>query len=189
MDSHSNRQRGGKAGVRASRSSDTTIQCDAPRLLRLPVSLSGAKGGLGLCLTLQILCARSEAHLKFSITVGSPCGEHLAGWHTFWNAEFHFEDEESLLTGQLKIHHTHIWKLCGSRHFFGSKTILLCSISQFSTFRSVKEKEQQAASGGKAPRYRQQGPPVGQLFHQVAGWVSVLLFLSSGVCTHTAGKR
>jgi hypothetical protein len=41
-----------------------------------------------------------------------PCGEHLAGWHTSWNVEFHFEDEESLLTGQSKIHHTHIWKLC-----------------------------------------------------------------------------
>lgn len=27
-------------------------------------------------------------------------------------AEFHFEDEDSLLTGQLKIHHNHIWKPC-----------------------------------------------------------------------------
>lgn len=32
-----------------------------------------------------------------------------------------------------------------------------------------KKKEQHAASGGKAPRYQQRGPPVGQLFHQVAG--------------------
>ena len=47
MESHSNRQKGGKAGIGASPGSDATIQCDAPRPLRLPVSSLDAKGRFG----------------------------------------------------------------------------------------------------------------------------------------------
>lgn len=50
--------------------------------VRLPVS-SSVREALGPGLILQVLCASPEAHLKFPDTVDAPCGEHLAGWHTF----------------------------------------------------------------------------------------------------------
>lgn len=125
----------------------------------LPVSSSVTKG-FGLRLIHQILSAGPEAHLNFPVPVDAPCGEHLAGWHTFWNAEFLFEDEESLLTGQLKIHHTCIWKLCVALdsflawkrfHFAGFPSILYLWISK---------EVQAAASSDKDPLDILTGPGV-----------------------------
>lgn len=56
--------------------------CITSHGLRLPVP-SSVREGFGLFLIHHILCAGPEAHLKFLIPVDAPCGEHLAGWHTF----------------------------------------------------------------------------------------------------------
>lgn len=86
MWSHLNRQRavswGGKVGVGPTSSLDPKNPYDVLWPLRRPVS-SSVREAFGPCLILQILCASSGTHLKFPITADTPCGEHLAGWHTF----------------------------------------------------------------------------------------------------------
>lgn len=61
---------------------DTKNLHNVPWPQRLPIP-SSAREGFGLFLIHHILCAGPEAHLKFLIPVDAPCGEHLAGWHTF----------------------------------------------------------------------------------------------------------